>query len=100
LIILDICGLIEDDSGACSVSGHVIGNSISGLPLKKGLPVSVYKYTVVLPDREDSIESGTVLAKDEGDATKKLKRLDLSNPRLKEVKGISGFVGRFTADVK
>lgn len=62
--------------------------------------MSVYKYTVVLRNREDSIESGTVVAKDEGEATKKLKRLDLSNPHLKKVNGISGFMGRFTADVK
>ncbi|MFP6582994.1 MAG: hypothetical protein VCD00_10645 [Candidatus Hydrogenedentota bacterium] len=69
-------------------------------PLKKGLPVSVYKYTVILRDREDSIESGTVFAKDEGEAKKKLKRLDLSNPHLKQIKGFSGFMGRFTADIK
>lgn len=62
--------------------------------------MSVYKYTVVLSDREDRVESGTVVAKDKAEATKKLQQLDFPNPRLKLVKGISGLVGRFTADVK
>jgi hypothetical protein len=54
----------------------------------------------VLSEREDRVESGLVVAKDEGDAKNKLRLLDLFNPRLKQVKGFSGFVSRFTADVK
>ena len=62
--------------------------------------MSLYKYTVVLSEREDHVESGTVVAKDKTEAAKKLQRLDFPNPHLKQVKGISGLVGRFTADVK
>jgi hypothetical protein len=62
--------------------------------------VSVYKYTVVLSQREDTVESGTVVAKSETEAKKKLQRLDLNNPKLKKVTGLSGFFGRITADVK
>ena len=62
--------------------------------------MSVYKYTVVLSEREDSVESGTVVAKDEQEAVAKLARLDLRNPKLKEIKGLSKVFSRFTADVK
>ena len=67
---------------------------------RKGWSVSVYKYTVVLSEREDVVESGTVVAKSEKEAEAKLTRLDLRNPKLKQVKGLSGLVSRLTADVK
>ena len=62
--------------------------------------MSVYKYTVVLSEREDVVESGTVVAKDEEEAVKKLTRLDLRNPKLKKMKSISGMFSRLKADVK
>ena len=62
--------------------------------------MSVYKYTVILPQREDTIEKGTVVASNETAAKLKLRRLELLNPRLKEIKGFSGLIKRFTADIK
>jgi len=62
--------------------------------------VSVYKYTVRLPEREDAIERGTVVASNEQEAKLKLKNLELTNPKLKEIKGVLGLYKRFTADVK
>ncbi len=62
--------------------------------------MSVYEYTVVIKDREDHVETGTVKASDKVDAEAKLNRLDLYDPKLKELKGLSGFIKQFTADVK
>lgn len=62
--------------------------------------MSVYKYTVIMKEREDYEETGTVRAVDKKEAEAKLKRLDLFKPRLKEIKGVSGFIKQFTADVK
>ena len=62
--------------------------------------MSVYKYTVIIPQREDTIEQGTVVASNEKEAKLKLQHLELVNPKLTEIKGISGMLKRFTADVK
>ena len=53
-----------------------------------------------MKEREDHIETGTVKAKDKKDATEKLRRLDLYKPKLKELKGLSGFIKGFSVDVK
>lgn len=68
--------------------------------MEKGIILSVYKYTVVLPERENVIESGTVVAKNEEEARAKLIRLDLRDPKLKEFRGLSGLFHRFTADIR
>ena len=68
--------------------------------MQKGWIVAVYKYTVILPEREDTIEQGTVVASSEEEAKRKLQRLELANPKLKEIKEISGLLKRFTADIK
>ena len=53
-----------------------------------------------MKNREDHIETGIVRAVDKKEAEAKLKRLDLFKPKLREIKGVSGFIKRFTADVK
>lgn len=62
--------------------------------------MSVFKYTVLIPQREDAIEEGTVVASDEKEAELKLKNLDLVNPKLKKMTGLSGLLKRFTADIR
>jgi len=62
--------------------------------------VSVFKYTVVIPNREDAVEHGTVVASNEKEAKRKLREFELMNPTLKEIRGISAFIKRFTADIK
>jgi type II secretory pathway component PulF len=62
--------------------------------------VSVYEYTVVQKDREDSVEIGKVRAKNKKEAEAKLRNVDLYKPKLKEIKGVAGFIKQFTADVK
>ena len=60
----------------------------------------VYKYSGIRKDREDHVETGTVLARNEVGAREKLKRLSLTEVHLKRIKGISGFLKRLTADVR
>ena len=62
--------------------------------------MSVYEYTVVQKDREDSVETGTVRAKSKKEAEAKLRNVDLYKPKLKEIKGLAGFIKQFTADVR
>ena len=65
-----------------------------------GYPVALYKYTVTYKNREDFMESGTVVAKDEDEAKTKLKRLDFDRVKLKKQVGISALFKQFTADIK
>ena len=60
----------------------------------------VYKYSGIRKDREDCVETGTVVAQNEAEARGKLKRLKLAEIRLKEINGISGFFKRLRADVR
>lgn len=62
--------------------------------------MSVFEYRVHLKEREDSVETGTVIAKNEKDARKKLMAYDLRDPTLKEIKGFSGIFKKFTANIK
>lgn len=62
--------------------------------------MAVFQYTAVDRRREDHVESGTVLAQDEEDARKKLKRLNFEVVRIRKMKGLSGFFRSFTADVR
>lgn len=62
--------------------------------------MSLFQYKVVLKEREDNVERGTVKAVNEEDAIAKLERLGLPNPKLREVKGMMAFFKQFTADVK
>lgn len=62
--------------------------------------MAVYQYTAMLPDREDQVESGTVMGRDEEDVRQKLKRLGMSDIRLKKITGLAGFFKRFTVDIK
>ncbi len=61
--------------------------------------MSVYKYRVTL-GREDFMEEGTVIAKDEFEAKEKLRSLDFKEVRVKKLKGLNAFVKQFLADVK
>lgn len=62
--------------------------------------MAVFVYTAVDKQREDHVESGTVVAHDEDEARKKLQRLNLNVVRMKRMKRISGFFRAFTADVR
>ena len=59
----------------------------------------VYTYKVTV-GREDFVEEGTVLARDEYEAKEKLRRLDFKHVRLKKLAGLNAFVKKFSADVK
>lgn len=62
--------------------------------------MSLFEYRVHLKEREDAVETGTVIAKNETDARNKLKVYDLRDPKLKEIKGFSGIFKKFTANIK
>jgi hypothetical protein len=51
-------------------------------------------------NREEMTESGTIVARDEENARKKLERLDLVDVRLKRIGGISGLFKSLTADIR
>lgn len=61
--------------------------------------VSVYKYRVT-SQREDIEEEGTVIAKDESDAKTKLELLKYKHIHVKQLKGVKGLIGQFSADIK
>ena len=60
----------------------------------------VYTYRATFKNREDHVESGTVVGRDEKDAREKLKELDLNHVTLKKLGGVQGLVKRFVADVR
>ena len=62
--------------------------------------MAVYEYTGVVKNREDFLESGTVLADSEDEARSKLKRFNLRHLKLKRLGGLTSFVKQFTADVR
>lgn len=63
--------------------------------------MAVYRYRLVLSNREDQVESGTVVAHDEDEAKRKLQRLfDFGTVRLARVGGLMGFLKSLTADIK
>lgn len=62
--------------------------------------MAVFEYTAMDKRREDHVESGTVVADNEDEARKKLRRLNYEVVRVKKMKKISGFFKAFTADVR
>jgi len=61
--------------------------------------LSVYTYKVSL-GREDFVEEGTVLAKDEHEAKEKLRQLDFNHVHVRKVSGFSAFLKKFSADIR
>lgn len=62
--------------------------------------MALYKYTVIVKEHEDFSESGTVAAKSETEAVKKLQLLDFKDIRVKKVEGIFAAFRQFSADVR
>lgn len=62
--------------------------------------MAVFEYTARNKEREESLESGTILADSESEALVKLRGLGLDEIRVKKVKGFSGIFKKFTADIK
>lgn len=60
----------------------------------------LYKYVATATAREDHSESGTVVARTEEEARKKLRQLRFDQVQVKKVAGLMGFVGQFTANIK
>ena len=61
--------------------------------------MSVFKYKVTF-GREDFMEEGTVIAKDEFEAKEKLHSMDFKQIELKKLTGLNALVKQFSADVK
>lgn len=62
--------------------------------------MAVFEYKASMKDREDFFESGTIVARDELEARKKLQALKFDHIRLKRIGGVAGLLKRFTADIK
>ncbi len=60
----------------------------------------LYKYVATATSREEHSESGTVVARTEEEAKKKLKQLRFDQIQVKKVAGLMGLVGQFTANIK
>lgn len=60
----------------------------------------LYKYVATETSREEHSESGTVVARTEEEARKKLKQLRFDEIHIKKVAGLMGLVGQFTANIK
>lgn len=63
--------------------------------------MAVYKYTVTLRDREEQVEAGTVLARNEDEAKQKVGKLyEVDKLRLRRLNGFSSLLGSLRADIK
>jgi type II secretory pathway component PulF len=62
--------------------------------------VTVYQFRAVDRKREDSTESGTVVADNEEEARRKLQPLGYTEIRLKKLSGFTAWLKRFTADIR
>lgn len=62
--------------------------------------MSVYRYTASSRDREEHLETGTVVAHNTEDARRKLKEFDFDKISFKRLSGWSALVSKFTANVK
>ena len=62
--------------------------------------MSVYKYRIMLMRGEEVTEEGTVIARDEEDAKKKLRALRYREVKLWKLTGLKGFLRQFSADVR
>lgn len=62
--------------------------------------MAVFKYVATVRKREEFTERGTVAARDEKEAEKKLMALEFSDVKLKKLSGMGAFLKQFTADVR
>ena len=62
--------------------------------------MALFKYVATVRKREEFTERGTVAARDEKDAERKLLALEFSDVRLKRISGLSALIGQFRADVR
>jgi len=62
--------------------------------------VAVFEYVASTKRQEETVESGTVIARDAKEAAAKLKVYRLQDVRLRRVGGLSGFYRSFIADIK
>ena len=60
----------------------------------------VYRYTASVKNREEHIESGTVVARDKAEAREKLKAYNYDRISFKRLRGWSALVSKLTADVR
>lgn len=62
--------------------------------------MALYHYSAATKAREDHTESGTVFARNEEDARKKLRALRFDHIHLRKITGLRRLIGRFTANVR
>ncbi len=62
--------------------------------------MAVFEYVASTKRQEETVESGTVIARDAKEAVAKLKVYRLQDVRLRRVGGLSGFYRSFIADIK
>lgn len=62
--------------------------------------MAVYKYTAINNKREEYTEDGTIVARNEADARRKLQAFDFDDIKLKKLSGVTSILKKFTADIK
>ena len=62
--------------------------------------MAVFNYTASVRNREEHIETGTVVAQNEREAKEKLAELDFDNIKLRKLGALASFLKQLTADVR
>lgn len=62
--------------------------------------MAVFKYVATARKGEEFTERGTVSARNEKEAEKKLYALEFSDVKLKKISGVGAILKQFTADVR
>lgn len=62
--------------------------------------MAVFEYAGIVKNREEMVETGTVVAKSEDDARGKLRGFGYTKLRLKKLGGVSSLLRQFSADVR
>lgn len=62
--------------------------------------MAVFRYKAIKTKGEEFTESGTIVARDKGEAKIKLIQHGFDKVRLKRIRGMAALWARFTADIK
>jgi type II secretory pathway component PulF len=62
--------------------------------------VPAFQYQAAMRNREDHIETGTIVAANESDARSKLKEMKFVGIRLKRLTGFKALIANLTPDIK
>ena len=62
--------------------------------------MAIFQYMGTLKDREDFMESGTVVADSSDEARRKVESLSYRDVRIKKLKGFQALLKQFSPDIR